>query len=199
MHSKFPKDCRTSSKSCNSRKGGQFHSLSDIIDNYIREVRGRAHDEMDFFNHRPSLQSAIEYAALSKLPNGKRHSHQRRRSPQTLAEAESKLQAIAPKLRHCQSFEEFHALIHQEIGPIHDIGPLTVYDVANRIGAYLNLEPERVYLHTGTADGAKALRLNYRQESLDPAELPIEFRQLAPREIEDCLCIYKDEFATIRA
>lgn len=58
-------------------------------------------------------------------------------------------------------------------------------------------EPGRVYLHTGTADGAKALGLNCRRESLDPDELPTEFRRLTPREIEDCLCLYKDEFAGV--
>lgn len=199
MRSKSSKGCRTSSKPCTGPKRGQVHSLSDIIDSYIREVRGRAHDEMIFFNRRPSLESAIEYAALSKLPDEKRHPHQYRRSAEALAEAESKLQAVASRLRHCQSFEGLYALVHREIRPIHDIGPLTVYDVATRIGAHLNLEPERVYLHAGTAEGAKALGLNYRQESLGLAELPVDFRRLTAREIEDCLCIYKDEFAAVRA
>lgn len=198
MGSKFSKNCRSSSKKiCADRKQGQFHSLLDIINNYIREDRGGASHEMNFFNSRPNLRSAIEYAALSKLPNNNRHPHQYRRSEETLAEAESRLQAGASELRNCPSFEALHALVRREIGPIPDIGPLTVYDVANRIGAHLNLEPERIYLHAGTADGARALGLNCRQESLGRDELPAEFRRLTPREIEDCLCLYKDVFAYV--
>jgi hypothetical protein len=42
-----------------------------------------------------------------------------------------------------------------EIGLIAGIGRLTVYDVATRIGAHVDLAPERAYLHAGTATGAK--------------------------------------------
>jgi hypothetical protein len=34
-----------------------------------------------------------------------------------------------------------------------------VYDIAHRIGAYLRREPEAVYLHAGTREGARALNL----------------------------------------
>jgi hypothetical protein len=115
-----------------------------------------------------------------------------------LAAGERRLQACAARLRRCRSFEELHKVIKQQIGGIHGIGPLTVYDVANAIGANMGLEPKLVYLHAGTAAGAKALGLGHRRETLDPAELPAEFRRLRPREAEDCLCMYKDELAATR-
>ena len=37
------------------------------------------------------------------------------------------------------------------------IGDLTVYDISTRIGAFLKLEPNRIYLHAGTRIGARAL------------------------------------------
>ena len=40
-----------------------------------------------------------------------------------------------------------------------ELGELTVYDVAHRIGAYLQLEPDVVYLHRGTRIGARYLGL----------------------------------------
>jgi len=110
-----------------------------------------------------------------------------------LAEAESELQEREADLRRRKTFEELHELVAREIGTIVGIGALTVYDVATRIGAFLELEPERVYLHAGTAAGAKALGLDHRRVSFDPAELPKEFRRLRPYEIEDCLCLYRGE------
>jgi hypothetical protein len=47
-------------------------------------------------------------------------------------------------------------------------------------------------------DGARALGLDHRCVSLDPADLPAPFRRLRAGEIEDCLCIYKDALAALR-
>jgi hypothetical protein len=90
-----------------------------------------------------------------------------------------------------------HELIEDRIGALRGIGVLTVFDVANHLGAYLGLEPEVVYLHAGTAGGARVLGLDHRAETLDPAELPTAFGCLRPYEIEDCLCIYQDALETI--
>ena len=192
MNCRLPKTSFTNPKGCIKQEQQRFNTLLEIINDYIRKHRKYADEEMDFFRRCPNLPTAIEHAALSKLPNGKRHPHQYRRLHRALAQAERNLQAIPSELRRCRSFNELYLGIKKAIGYIHDIGPLTIYDVAHRIGVYLKLEPERVYLHAGTADGAKALRLNYRRESLDVDELPKVFRRLKPSEIEDCLCIYKD-------
>ncbi len=70
---------------------------------------------------------------------------------------------------------------------------LTVYDTAHRIGRYLGVEPNRVYLHAGTMEGAKALGFKGNRSFLMRRQLPKEFRTPKPYEIEDCLCIYKDD------
>ncbi len=176
----------------------QFHSLSDVIDDYIRRHRVSAAAEMDFFRNE-SFLVAIKYAALYKLANGHRHPHSYHRTPEALEEAYRRLQAIPGEMRKCSSFEALHDLIEREIGGIDDIGPLTVYDVATRIGAHLHLEPEKVYLHSGTEKGARALGLGARRKTLEPADLAVEFGQLTAREIEDCLCLYKDDLGKFRA
>lgn len=176
----------------------QFHSLSDVIDDYIRRHRVSAAAEMDFFRDE-SFPVVIEYAALYKLANGHRHPHSYRRTSEALEEAYRRLQAIPGDMQNCSSFEVLHDLIEREIGGIDDIGPLTVYDVATRIGAHLHLEPEKVYLHSGTRKGAEALGLGARRKTLEPAELPVEFGRLTAREIEDCLCLYKDYLGAFRA
>lgn len=176
----------------------EFHSLSEVIDDYIRRHRISAAAEVDFF-HKKSFPAAIEYAALMKLANGNRHPHAYRRKSQALKEAHRRLKAISGEMRKCSSFESLHNLIEQEIGSILDIGPLTVYDVTTRIGAHLDLEPEKVYLHSGTRKGARALGLGLRRKTLELSELPVEFNRLTAREIEDCLCLYKDYLGGFQA
>jgi hypothetical protein len=68
------------------------------------------------------------------------------------------------------------------------------YDTAVHIGAKLGLMPDEVYLHSGTRKGARALGLPYRQPTLQISSLPIALHQLAGYEIEDFLCIFKNEF-----
>jgi hypothetical protein len=88
-------------------------------------------------------------------------------------------------------FDALHTLVDGKIGSIKGIGALTVYDIAHRIGAYLRKAPGRVYLHAGVRVGARALGIG--GDSFDPKILPKPFSRLAPSEIEDCLCIYKDD------
>jgi len=101
------------------------------------------------------------------------------------------LQACAERLRKCTTFIELHDLVDEKLGGVSGIGPLTVYDIANRLGAHLGLEPEDVYLHSGAAKGARAMGFDTAGELL-PAAFPVAFKKLRPHEIEDCLCIYKD-------
>jgi hypothetical protein len=68
-----------------------------------------------------------------------------------------------------------------------------VYDTALRIGAYLHLKPELVYLHAGTRIGARNLGFDSSAEFIATRNFPDEFRCLSASEIEDVLCIYKDE------
>jgi len=99
-----------------------------------------------------------------------------------------------PALQGASSFDELFELVEALIRPIYGIGELAVYDTALRIGERLGLEPTKVYLHRGTREGAKALGLAYRRKAIELAELPTELRSLPARELEDVLCIYKDEF-----
>jgi len=84
-----------------------------------------------------------------------------------------------------------HRLVEERIAGIDGIGVLTVYDIAHRIGAYLGKEPTRVYAHAGTKVGALALGID--GDVFDPRILPKAFLRLSAAEVEDCLCIYKDD------
>jgi hypothetical protein len=83
-------------------------------------------------------------------------------------------------------------MFEETIGVIPGPGPLFVYDTALRVGARLGLAPRYIFLHAGVRKGAAALGLGRHRNYLDVSDLPPAFRRLEPREIEDCLCVYKD-------
>ena len=162
-----------------------------IVSDYIRDHRDCASKEIRYFEREPSLTAAIRQAAQSSLPNGMRQPHQRRIPKAVLDIAERQLQLAAANLNQAQDFTELYRLVENEIGIIRGVGPLTVYDVAHRIGTFLGKRPTVVYLHAGTKAGAAALGL--RGAMINTSSLPAAFSRLTAAEIEDCLCIYKDE------
>jgi hypothetical protein len=170
--------------------------FSCIVHHYIHTHRERARREIRFYSIQRSLSRAIHEAALARLPSGKRHPHQRRIPADVLllARAEQALQRSAQQLRRAKDFATLHGEVERQIGCFSGIGALAAYDMAHRIGAFLKLQPEHVYLHAGTRDGARVLGL--RGKRVDPSKLPREFQKLTPAEMEDCLCIYKDELRT---
>jgi hypothetical protein len=166
-------------------------TLDEIVSDYIRNYRDDARSEMRFFESQRSPSEAIRKAALCELPSGKRHPHQRRIPRALLEHVEAKLQGIGSALAKTTSFAELHRAVEDEVGTLKGIGALTVYDIAHRIGAYFKKAPERVYLHAGVRTGAQVFGIG--GDSFDPKLLPEPFSRLAASEIEDCLCIYKDE------
>jgi hypothetical protein len=175
--------------------------LERVVDDFIDTRRENAHLKTKEFQKLPSLKDAI-HRACQKVSR-----HQDRIPKSVLQAAERRLQKAADILASAESFEDLHTEIERiirgpkidgrRIGGIRRIGRLTVYDIAHRIGAFLRKPPKLVYLHRGTRDGARHLGLTGK--TLDPRELrePFPaFARLTPAEIEDCLCIYKDELAS---
>jgi hypothetical protein len=165
-------------------------TLDEIVSGYIRDHRRNARAEMCVFERQHSSAEATRMAALCIVGSGKRHRHQRRIPKAVLERAEARLQEIARRLASAADFAALHELVEEHIGGLRGIGALTVYDIAHRLGAYFRKAPELVYLHAGTRIGARAF--NISGGTLDPKNLPAAFSRLEPAEIEDCLCIYRD-------
>jgi hypothetical protein len=172
-------------------------TLDEIVNDYIRVYRGEARAEMETFRRERNRVTAIRRAALCEFPDGKRHPHQCLIPRRLLELAEERLQACAKRLAGANDFDMLHGIVKREIGCIHGIGELMVYDIAHRIGAHLEKAPEVVYLHRGTRIGAALFGL--RGRTIEPNQLPAAFSKLAPAEIEDCLCIYKEQLRTGRS
>jgi hypothetical protein len=142
-----------------------------------------------FYRIQRTLAAAVEKSTMAELPSGKRFSHQRRIPRQTLLAAKIALMAV--DFRGCTTFDELYNLVAARIGPIRGIGELTIYDTAHRLGAYLHLSPNFVYVHAGVRDGLRALKIDHRRQKIAVSDLPPAFRRLRPEQVEDCLCIYK--------
>lgn len=173
-------------------------TLASIVRAYVGIIRPRARVELEWFADQPTLQAAIRNAALAVNSRRKRYSHQCRLKRIALQRALSVLLEEASAMKRAGDFDGLFSLIDGALQPIPGLGELYVYDTALRIGSKLNLFPEKVYLHAGARSGARALGLNARAQVLEIKDLPSEFQVLKPHEIEDVLCIFKDEFALSR-
>lgn len=175
-------------------------SWETIIRAYKLRNRPHKQTELNWFRRQPSLEAAISVAAKAETEprdgkeRGLRYSHQRRITRKAIQEANRLLLETHDELQTCKSFHELWVLIRKTLEPAVGIGELYIYDTALRIGAYLNLLPDRVYLHAGTRAGANAFGFVTKQkEWLNLDELPNILRELLAHEVEDILCIYKDK------
>ena len=75
---------------------------------------------------------------------------------------------------------------------------LTLYDTALRLSQFRSLLPESVYLHAGAREGAGHLK-NYitldfsKKRCLARSHFPPELHVFEPWEIEDFLCVCKEQ------
>ena len=168
-------------------------SLKAIARLYTRDIRPRAQAELDWFRRQPTLESAIEQAALATNRQGKRYSHQCRLKKSVLEEARRVLLMSSKAISQSTTFEELFSLVETRAGGIAGIGELYIYDTSLRIGAKLGLLPTSVYLHAGTRKGAQALGIKGRDRTVEVSELPSELRQLEAHEIEGVFCIFADD------
>ncbi|MDR7127689.1 hypothetical protein J2X69_000017 [Algoriphagus sp. 4150] len=139
--------------------------------------------------NQPNLRDAIAFAALAENHLGKRHPHQYRRQKTALEKFAGLLLGQSDGISKAESFHELLNIVGDCKVP--DIGSLTFYDTATRIGAYLKIFPEKIYLHTGTRLGAeKLLGRKIKTATLERYELPAVFQnpRISCADIEDILC-----------
>lgn len=148
--------------------------LAAIIESY-KFLRAKRPDTWSEFTvQQLRLRDAITVAALSINKDNKRCPHQYRIPKAVLEQAKHELLVNIARIRKAKSFDELYTIV-RTLG-IFGIGELTAYDIALRIGAYLKLHPDRVYLHAGTRAGAKRLLGEVSGDYLFKSDLPKAFR-----------------------
>jgi|SRR5271157_2740365 len=161
--------------------------LKQMVDAYEHHPDGRPLfcRDMNALRKLPRLEVAIQNVRFSPI-NGKRYGHQWPIRDDTLREAEAKLQDAKEEIRTARDFDELHDIVQRETGGLPGIGDLAVYDFALRMGAFRRKEPKRVYLHAGSAEGARLL--GFEGPTVDPEEFQEPIRRLKSAGIEDFLC-----------
>ena len=164
------------------------------------------HAILDFYgsDKLPNWETAIEEAGKFHFDaSGKIHPHQKRISKFARKQFALDLQNHQAAIHNSTDFEKLHDNI-EKFCKKKRIGELTIYDTAMRLGAFLekhkgeNFKPQKVFLHNGAMEGAK--KLFQRGEIAKPcSRMPLSaFAKCFPNketwEVEEILCIYKDNF-----
>jgi len=146
-----------------------------------------------YFRNMDNIESVIEHAAMSIDENGKKYRHQRRIKHEVLLNVKQQLFKQKLLIMNSKTFDEIYNII--ESCRVKGFGALSIYDTTFRIGSFLGIEPDKIYLHAGTKKGVKNLGVNIRgKKFITKNELPSVFCKMKPMELEDLLCIYKNKF-----
>jgi hypothetical protein len=139
-----------------------------------------------------SLTDVIKIAVLSRDIYNKKHNHQHRIENFQLQMFLEKISLLEHKIQAVNKFDELLNLIVKE--KIIGIGPLALYDIALRIGYYIKIKPELIYLHAGAKTGAnnffgRKIKNNYltKEEFVSKVD---DFKNFSCEEIEAFLCIH---------
>jgi hypothetical protein len=166
--------------------------LNQVIDAY-QKSHGPELDRVGHYTEQQkTLLSAIRVATQCKDHNGRRDSHQNRIRQITLDLWSEAVTRKFRQLRTASSFDQLHSIL--KVAKINGVGELTIYDSANRIGLFLKIWPDRIYLHAGTRIGLRNLMGKAKGPYVYKKSLPKDLQQssLSCSAIENLLCIYKD-------
>ena len=167
--------------------------INNIINHYIKWKSDNPDTWIEHTCNQGNLASAISVATLSKNHLSKKHDHQRRLKNENLESFKAKLLTRQKEIHNVADFDSLLSII--EYCKIKGVGEVACYDIANRIGNYLDKQPEFVYLHAGTRKGLEnLLGSKVKCRYIKKSDLPEPFKSstLTCHEIEDILCIYKD-------
>lgn len=148
-----------------------------------------------------TLDEAIHRACMSRGEDGTLWHHQGRVWQVNLEAYEVKLREplYYSGIEESEHFWELFIWCHKAANETHGIGPVTEYDVAIRLGNWLDLEPEHLYFHAGVTEGLKALGVKIPRGvyCLDRERLPEFFWDKNLDIVESFLCGYRSEIERV--
>jgi hypothetical protein len=165
-----------------------IQKYSKIVFNY-RQLRIKQPDTwLIHSKNQKNITSAIHTAAFALNHETKRHPHQYRLKKIDMQLFVDKLISSQSNIQTSQTFDELYNRVAS--CKVHGIGKLAIYDTAHRLGVYLNLEPEYIYIHAGTKIGLEELMgKKVNSNKIEKESLPeLNTSDLSPAELEDLLC-----------
>jgi hypothetical protein len=159
--------------------------------------RDRIAAEAQSFSGWP-LEKVIKQVAKCKRADETHHPHLHRIPRRARRAVEREMLARIDALRTADSFETLHQALTQIAAGIRGLGVVWVYDAALAIGVVRGLRPECIYLHAGTAEGARFFGI---RGAVWPASVwPREFSEsgMSADDFESFLCGYKNRLKPLR-
>ena len=175
-------------------------SLKKVVNSYIKSDAGNLTKWLQKFN---SIIDCIcgdignTEPPLLNNEKLKKNSHQYRLKKESIVNFYNALEGI-----NKETFTSFNDLFNFVSGiNVKGIGSLAKYDFCLRYGFNRGLIPQVVYVHAGTAIGAKALKkhgyIKKVKNEMPISDFPAEFHKLEALHIENLLCIYDDLLANL--
>jgi hypothetical protein len=164
-------------------------TLAELVEWYRSEKAPQRKKALRHYAKQATLADAIRAAATAKTADGIMDDHQRRVGHDRCTKAAECLLRREREIGRARSFDELHRLVCEATKGVRRFGALARYDTAVRIGAKLGLRPEKVYLHCGTAKGARELGLASAEGVVERDDLPDELQSLGADDVENFLCI----------
>lgn len=184
--------CRKSSNSDEATLLGDTKMpLGLLVEDYLKNYNNFYQNEKEWWGDKTlSRDGVLERAWTSRYADRKMHPHQRRVSSK-LAQGLRVSREYALQPEHFETFEELYDWVEKIVSQVNGLGAMTAYDVAQRLGMWLDLSPNVVYLHRGTADAAKKFGIEGKMAPL--SAFPSEIQALGCAHAENFLCIYKSK------
>lgn len=166
----------------------------DIIEDYLNWKEKNPDTWIVFTKEQKNILDAIHAAVQSENAKGKKNRHQFRIKKFCFKEFEENLIKRIPEIEQISEFDSLYIIICNSRPK--GVGELFCYDVAVRIGCFLKIYPEYVYLHAGTKQGYERLvgeKTNLKK--IAKSDLPEPFRSsnLSCHDLEVLFCVYKDK------
>lgn len=180
-----------------------FETHSDYLDKYL-----------GFYKDLPNLTDVIVHASdgIFKISNQGieyfiRHNHQevfldkdgnqRGVTYEISKQVRNNLIIRINDILRVRTFDELFNIVLES--KVRGFGELSIYDTAMRIATYMNIEPDKVYLHAGARKGMEILETkgyveigSSKKKSIELMDLPKQMQQLRAAETEHLLCSMKD-------
>ncbi|MDY6803319.1 MAG: hypothetical protein SXA11_05865 [Cyanobacteriota bacterium] len=167
--------------------------LSELVEEYLQNWGDFYQNEAQWWgNQTLDWKSAQKRAWESRRADGKMSRHQHRVGSEKLKEGLRIALIDNIQSDRFETFEQLYEWVKSVAHQVDGLGELVTYDVALRLGMWLNLEPAVVYLHRGTRDGAKKFNVNVKEKTATVSAFPPEMQELGATHAENFLCIYKE-------
>ena len=180
----------------------KLDSISALWKDYMRRYinTGRGDPALPWTLKADTLEVAIHRACMSRGQDGTLWHHQGRVWQKNLEAYDARLQfQYFEAIEESEYFWELFMVMRKAAAETRGIGPVTEYDVAMRLGGWLDLEPEHLYFHAGVTEGLKALGVVIPRGvyCLDRERLPEFFWDKNLDIVESFLCGYRSEIQRV--